>query len=266
MFHNRGSSVELPRLWVPSDMPGLVVRYDASAAAGVSTSSGLVTQFNDSSSAGRILSASGTARPTYVSAYQNGLNAIQFDGVNNVMNSAISFGSNAGVGLSGDADLTIVAIYKPTSLNKGSLFGWGDYGSSDRCCGFFEDNTGTALAFGGAHGIITNHSNDDVVNIRSFVKAPGAYSNGESYLNGVADSTSKTTGTPNLDGSKPLYLGQWAEYTAARFEGYFFEMFICNDDADTDSIRKAEGFLAHKWGATDVLDAGHPYKNSAPRI
>ena len=25
-----------------------------------------------------------------------------------------------------------------------------------------------------------------------------------------------------------------------------------------------EGYLAHKWGATDSLDANHPYKNVAP--
>ena len=25
-----------------------------------------------------------------------------------------------------------------------------------------------------------------------------------------------------------------------------------------------EGYLAHRWGATDSLDANHPYKNVAP--
>lgn len=33
---------------------------------------------------------------------------------------------------------------------------------------------------------------------------------------------------------------------------------------DITDVEKAEGYLAHKWGLTSILDSGHPYKSSAP--
>ena len=33
---------------------------------------------------------------------------------------------------------------------------------------------------------------------------------------------------------------------------------------DKTYIEQAEGYIAHKWGMTSLLPAGHPYKNSAP--
>ena len=37
-----------------------------------------------------------------------------------------------------------------------------------------------------------------------------------------------------------------------------------NGGTDISDVEKAEGYLAHKWGLTSILDSGHPYKNSAP--
>ena len=33
---------------------------------------------------------------------------------------------------------------------------------------------------------------------------------------------------------------------------------------DISDVEKAEGYLAHKWGLTSILDVNHPYKTSAP--
>ena len=33
---------------------------------------------------------------------------------------------------------------------------------------------------------------------------------------------------------------------------------------DISDVEKAEGYLAHKWGLTTILDVNHPYKSSAP--
>ncbi len=37
-----------------------------------------------------------------------------------------------------------------------------------------------------------------------------------------------------------------------------------NGGTDISDVEKAEGYLAHKWGLTSILDSGHPYKTSAP--
>ena len=37
-----------------------------------------------------------------------------------------------------------------------------------------------------------------------------------------------------------------------------------NGGTDISDVEKAEGYLAHKWGLTSILDSGHPFKSSAP--
>lgn len=39
---------------------------------------------------------------------------------------------------------------------------------------------------------------------------------------------------------------------------------VLGADANTTTRRKIEGYLAHKWGLADALDAAHPYKSAAP--
>jgi hypothetical protein len=42
---------------------------------------------------------------------------------------------------------------------------------------------------------------------------------------------------------------------------------VLADGTETTTERqKIEGYEAHKWGLTGNLDAGHPYKNSAPTV
>ena len=53
------------------------------------------------------------------------------------------------------------------------------------------------------------------------------------------------------------------------FGGKLFEFIVAQGQPGTGGgdktyIEQAEGYIAHKWGMTSLLPAGHPYKNSAP--
>lgn len=71
----------------PIDVANLVLWLDASDAATITESSGLVSQWDDKSVAGNDMTASGTARPLTNNATQNGLNIIEFDGTTDKMDS-----------------------------------------------------------------------------------------------------------------------------------------------------------------------------------
>jgi hypothetical protein len=48
------------------------------------------------------------------------------------------------------------------------------------------------------------------------------------------------------------------------FLGIVAEMLVINSAASTDTRRKLEGYLAHKWGLEANLPSDHPYKTNAP--
>lgn len=46
--------------------------------------------------------------------------------------------------------------------------------------------------------------------------------------------------------------------------GALGEMLLFDVLLDIETVQKIEGYLAHRWGTQDVLDAGHPYKDGPP--
>jgi hypothetical protein len=52
--------------------------------------------------------------------------------------------------------------------------------------------------------------------------------------------------------------GVWAD------SGEYYEIVITTGSDSTATRQKIEGYLAHKWGFTSLLDGGHPYKVNPP--
>ncbi|NDH16654.1 MAG: hypothetical protein EBY48_06190, partial [Opitutae bacterium] len=61
-----------------------------------------------------------------------------------------------------------------------------------------------------------------------------------------------------------IKLGKSASSSTNDFGGDLGELLIFSRQLTSTEEQKVEGYLAHKWGATDSLDANHPYKNVAP--
>ena len=56
---------------------------------------------------------------------------------------------------------------------------------------------------------------------------------------------------------------------SVELDGKMAEFFAVADipgtgGTDISTLQKAEGYLAHKWGLTGSLPAGHPYKTTHP--
>jgi hypothetical protein len=91
-----------------------------------------------------------------------------------------------------------------------------------------------------------------------YSKAAGLCS---AYTDGTLDGSNPGSGPP-LNTDKDLWIGQ-------RTDGYPLTgdiaclMLVKDDLADSDR-QKIEGWIAHRWGLTANLPAGHPYKSSPP--
>jgi hypothetical protein len=76
-------------------------------------------------------------------------------------------------------------------------------------------------------------------------------------LSGSADSTGFSISSNSVNG---LTLGQGANGSS----GTIYEVLIYSTDLSDYTIKRMEGYLAHKWGSTANLPSGHPFKSSAP--
>ena len=61
-----------------------------------------------------------------------------------------------------------------------------------------------------------------------------------------------------------LKLGKSSSSTTNDFGGDLGELLIFTRELNSTEEQKVEGYLAHKWGATNSLDFNHPYKTVAP--
>jgi hypothetical protein len=109
----------LPRIAAAKNIPPLVTNlsawYDASDASSVTLGTGtLVAQWNDLSSSGNALSDTTGNPPQLVSAGLNGLNAVNFASLGQQLASA------ANVGVSGDADRTLITVQLNGVINTGA--------------------------------------------------------------------------------------------------------------------------------------------------
>jgi hypothetical protein len=92
------------------------------------------------------------------------------------------------------------------------------------------------------------------------------------YINGTNrrnDTVSGWTGNSSDTNSDRIVL-MGADYESqaiyGTMAGNMAEFLVLHDDIafDDDKRNKFEGYLAHKWGLTSNLPAGHPYKTSRP--
>lgn len=54
--------------------------------------------------------------------------------------------------------------------------------------------------------------------------------------------------------------------TNQQFWGRIYEAILVSSNLSDDLRQKVEGYLAHKWGFTNLLPSNHPYKTSEPKV
>jgi hypothetical protein len=247
--------------------------YDAADAATVTTVSGVVSQITDKSGNGYTLTqATAGARPTYDLATVNGLNVLSFDGGDTLQAASaanwkfLSDTTGSTIFIVTRVDLSAAAVLMSTGIVSSSSIAHILYAETS--------NRIEAIVYRGTAGAcFDNLSNADdfarsTLHVVSSLSDPGNATAANRSAISVNGNTSIKRNTLNNAASAsspagPLTLGGTTSSTL-RFTGLICELAIISGLASQNIIDKGTGYLAHKWGTTSSLPAGHPYKSIAP--
>lgn len=245
-------------VWNPS-MIQTALWLDAADASTVATVSGAVSQWNDKSGNGRH-ATQGTAgkQPLLAVSGLNSKNVIDCDGV--------------------DDELSLANVLSLTSVNQ-SLFlvAKRDNAAGRTEIAFSIGNTSTGdgiadlprwadnIMYSSVGYIANRPTPTSVITDQPYIAAitGGAiqlsYTNGTLIGTGTSQSSSPFSVTAGFVGS-----GNAVSTFSRFFDGKIAEIVLLPSVADTTTRQKLEGYLAHKWGLTANLPAGHPYKTVGP--
>lgn len=243
--------------WEPTDEASLKMWIDASDTGTITESSGSVSQITDKSGNGNHASQStGSQQPITGTRTINSLNALDFDGTDDVLEKTPhTFSGNSH---------HFVFIFEMDSYDSSRRF--------LRAGGTSRFSLGPSTAAGGSFYMDlfgTNNDSDGFVGDADSVptiismtfddttKDWRLYQDGNLLL-------TKTNGyeTPFNNERVSLMASHDTVGTSAT-DGKFAE--FMHFESNDDTIRqKAEGYGAYKWGLEANLPAGHPYKSSPP--
>jgi hypothetical protein len=258
--------------WTPASLgSGLALWLDATDPSTITVATG-VSQWRDRSGNARHFTQPTPAnQPDYSASSFFGQPGVTFDGVNDVMNltgvnSILAnrthgvywvfrrIGNGSGdayrpvIGVrhvNGTADVGALHYVKNSNLLGASYpyyFGGGGSFNYDLSSGTAYDNaTGYVMAFQ--------------------ANAPSGASAWQIHRNGLLEGTTTNIATPTavVDG---YTLG--AQISPARFSHVTVAEVILVQNTDQATRQRVEGYLAHKWGLTANLPAGHPYRTNPP--
>ena len=246
------------RAWTPADITP-AIWLDAAEASTITLNSGAVETWNDKSGNTRHFSQStATSRPTVVSASQNGLNTLSFDGSDDHLNGPTSPEPCliAAVAKTSTA-LTFRTIYgalSPTGTAGDAVY----FQTGDPARTSTFARTSLSADFSATAGVVTSGSFFIMVgyhNITSIV----------CRLNGTPGSTDTTAANFKNLSTSIVGAGYFNDAKADYWPGEIGEVIVSSNlDTLLSTAQRVEGYLAHKWGLTAGLPADHPYKTVAP--
>jgi len=243
---------------------------DATVSNSISESSGSVSEWRDISG-NNFHASTSTANqmPSTNSRTLNGLNVIDFDGVDNFLTfsskDVISFGYT-----------TVFIVYKSDAANKDYILGSGNENpnksrfylrSDSSIIGSFDSAQNDKINFLSQNDTDERISMQETVlgttkrNLGTFLYRDGVFQGSKPDVAYVHEITSTQ---PNNEDMLKLQLGS-REGNVNNHEGYIAEVLFLNNEGEqlTQETREnIEAYLAYKWGLVSKLDIAHPYKNS----
>lgn len=260
------------RLWEPSDAPGIVSHYDASAPGGYTGTSGAVTGLVDLQGYRNLPTAGGGIDP-FVGILQNSLQTIELQGAKQFL------ASSAGDYFTSNGQHWAIMLCSPFSVDNSSDSMWALDGSWRD----YQFQSGNATSFYG--DLALGNGNSSIFNIANstnhegkFTIASVAFDDATRIGAGIYTKMTSNSGTFVKSGSYSgqIFNSHTLKIAASRNNNqklpmHFAELFLVAGDANetvhnTTQLEKAEGYLAHKWGLEANLDWAHPYKASPPVI
>jgi hypothetical protein len=255
-------------LWTPAEIT-TALWLDAADASTITESGGVVSQWDDKSGNSRhAVQSNASLRPSLISAVQNNNSAIRFDGVDDrllVISSFLQATNNfslswvftrRGAG-TGDDYRPSVSVYSSASNDYGAYH----YVRNSNNLGASYPNTTASPSWSNYNLSSGTQYANGTFEIMQFKAAVTRW---DVFRNTIAEG-GYNPGTA-LSVTYPhngLVLG--GQNTPSRNSNIdICEVVVVLGSMTTLDNQKLEGYLAHKWGLTANLPAGHPYKSAAP--
>lgn len=240
------------KLFMPSQIPGLVAQFDASRSDLITLISGGVSSWGSRVGSWTATQATGGNRPGWSATGRNGKPAVIGDGVSQYLDIVDSGNLPTAV----PAHLFAVAYSAGASANYRMLIKWGSVNTARR--GIAKSNANKVTMFGGLATTNIQSSEEwpatDKIVSAAFLD-PGA----SLIINGdvVTDSVNPFNAPDN--GAKYIFRD-----ASLYWNGSAQDLPIYNRLLTTAQRQKVEGYLASKWGLRALLPSGHPYKSINP--
>jgi len=254
-------------LWTPSQIATALwldgsdasTLFDATAGGSLVAADGTIARWEDKSgNAKHATQATAANRPLRKLARQNGLDAILFDGTDDLM-------ANTVANVTTGNPKTVIAISKSNNATGGTLFG-------SRVNG--RHFISRLLVSGGTNFVSGDTTTTNATTTFSLATPMQSYMLNawrspasliiEYRAHGLARTT---TGTILSDtGATGFTIGAINTAAFEFWPGDICEVIVLNSYATTATVELCEGYLAWKWGTVADLDASHPYKSAAPTV
>lgn len=251
--------------WIPwEQLLGLVAAYSAHDATGYTDVSGAASQFTDrSGNSNHLLQSTAGARPTI-----NAVNKqLEFDGIDDVM---VSAASATGI-TTGTGEKTLVLCGRGVTTGNGHYAG---ITSTLQALAMNGQATGLAELTGRFNNgraqpaTLLSSTAGDFIFIMKYSTNHGSIT----FRTNGADNNPATANNPsstvNIGTSNRLHIGanlDGGTLLPTTNEGFNVKSMMVLDNIPVSAdVERIEGWIAHEFGLTGLLPAGHPYKSTAP--
>jgi len=249
-------------VWNPS-MLSTALWLDAADASTITESGGAVSQWNDKSGNSRnAVQSTAGFRPVFSTTGLNSRQSINFDGTDDRFDLPTGF-------LNGATEVSMAFVLLAPLQNNDAFFG----PSTTNSVGLELICTNVAswptlLRINGTNKITTGLWSTNSQPTISTLQANSVSTAG--WLNGLTVAAASATGISALNFNGVYEIGCYNNNTTGvpgqntSMQMNLAELVITVGTWSTDTRQRIEGYLAHKWGLTANLPAGHPYKLVGP--
>lgn len=242
--------------WTPAEIT-TALWLDAADSSTVTTVSGAVSQWDDKSGNGRDFAQNTTSlRPILTTNGLGGLPIITFDGTNDYLSSATTTGSSTA---------TVAIVWKLNQLVQNERI-------YDIKTGFgglqlLRDNLTSTICTKSSFyqsGLVSDQWFTTALSTELTIQR---FDTNSTLFNRNGSVITGTTGLNVGEAGSVSTIGARADLASTTYlDGSIAELVVVNGISSVIEVQKLEGYLAHKWGLTANLPAGHPYKSAAPTV
>jgi hypothetical protein len=212
-----------------------------------------------SGNANTLTQATSSKQPSYLTG-----GGLSFDGTDDFLSASMP------TSLSGNPGLTLFIVGSTNDTGSKRIFQLGDgaFGSA-KLIGFNPKGT-LSYNNSGALGGSYNFFSDSTIGVwrRTSTDHTGE---GDYFLNGTKKGlTANSSDTLNIPSNGSIMMLAKAQGLSGNTSSTNYlnvdiqEVMLFSSDLPDYTIKRMEGYLAHKWGSTGNLPSGHPFKSTAP--